>query len=477
MLSGGQLASWLFSIGWVFVVPRKLGPAAIGEYVVAISTAAVLGVFINQGAGPLLTRDVARDSSRAPALMAATIFIRIVAAVPAYAVMLAYIQLASFGLERGELIWIASAIVTTTAITGAFGAAFAGFERMEYIAYASLVGNSLVSILGVVLVLFGGRVVALMLLDLGLALLTLALNFHWSRRVFRIDWHAAVSAAPYVLRGGLSFWVGGIFFVAYLWIDSILLSLLVPSNVVGWYGVPTQLFSSVLTIASVLCTAWFPQFASAYMRGPQSLAGSARPAAEAVLVLSIPIAAGTVLVAGPLIAFVYGAGFSGAAPVLAILGVCVVPTYFNMVAYQVLQAQGRQMSWCWVVAAATFVNVGINLILIPRFQAGGNGAIGAALSLLATEILEAGAAVYLLPWLVSRRLGTRLARTLAATLVMAIAVFAVSSVGFLAELGVGLLVFAFAAMLLKVPTTNELAVLRVVGLRVRGRLGLAASSS
>lgn len=475
-LGGGQLTSWFFSVAWVVIVPRKLGPATIGEFVIAVSTAAIFGVVINQGASPLITRDIARDPTAAPRLVAGTIVMRLAITIPAMAAMLVYIRLAGFGSDLATLIWLATAVVVMKCVSDAYGAAFAGFERMEYIAYTGLVANSLFSVLAVFVVLMGGGILAVMEVDVALAALALVLNIVWSRRLFTLVWRRSLQAAAHVVRAGFSFWMGSLLFVAYLWIDSILLSLLVPAKVVGWYGVPTQIFASILAIASVFCTAWFPRLAMAHRDGPDVLRRNARSAMETIVVISLPIGAGSVLVAGPALNLAYGHAFDGAAPVIEVLGLCVLPTYFNMMAYQILQAQGRQVRWFWVVAIATALNVATNLLLIPRFEAAaGNGAIGAALSLLGTELFEFAAAIYLLPWIFDADLVGRAVRAGAATGMMTAAILAVGSLGVMADIAVGIVVFSLCSVLFKVPTSDEMAALRGLGSRVRRRLGMVAA--
>jgi O-antigen/teichoic acid export membrane protein len=345
---------------------------------------------------------------------------------------------------------------------------------MEYLAYGGLVGTGLASLLGIVVVLLGGRLVAVMVLTLGLTVLVLGLNIYWARRLFTIAWRGAAGVVPHILRAGFSFWVGGLFFTAYLWIDSILLSVMVPAWVVGWYGVPSQLFAAILMVVGVLCTAWFPRLAAAHAESSDRLRQTARPAIEAAIVLSLPIGAGTALVSAPLVNLLYDGEFHGAAPVLAILGACLVPTFVNMMAYQILQAEGRQVSWFKVIAVATVLNIAANLVLIPHFQAQGNGAIGAALSLLGTEVVELIAALVLLPWLLSPALLRRTARAAAATAFMVAVVIAVSREGLFVEVGAGLAAFAVGALILRLPTSDELALLRGFGARVLSRLPLRA---
>lgn len=477
LLAGGQSASWAFGLLWLVVVPRRLGPAAIGEFVIAISTTAILGIFVNQGAGPLLTKEIAQDTTRAPQLVGGAIAMRLAVAGPACLGLALYLRLVHFDGEQTLLIWLASALVITASLSGAFESAFSGLERMEYLAYATLVGNGLVSVLCSALVLLGGRIVAVMALDLALTVLVLALNIFWASRLFEIAWGGALRVARRVARDGFSFWIGGLFYTAYLWIASVFLSLLVPAAVVGWYGVPIQIFAALLMVAGVLCTAWFPRMAAAHVLGPGEFQRTARPAIEATVVVSLPIAVGTAMVSQPLITLVAGPRFAGAAPVLAMLAICMVPTFFNMMAYQILQAQGRQVTWFKVVAIATVLNIGANLVLIPHFQAQGNGALGAALSLLATELIEVPVAIGLLPWLLESKLLARVARAGVATALMAACVFAVMRAGFAVEVVTGVMSFTVFGLLLHLPTRDELVILASYGTKLRSRLPQGTASA
>ena len=467
LLAGGQAASWGFAMLWLFFVPRKLGPTVIGELVIATSVTAILGIFVTQGAGTLLTKEIARDSSVAGRLVSATLLIRLLCVIPAFVVASLYSWLLHFSAEQTVLVWLATGGMVTAALSGAFQAAFAGLERMEYMSYASVIGNGLTCVLGVALVLSGGGPIALLALELALSLLVLGLNVRWSFKLFPISAARVVGLVPYIVRGGLSYWIGGLFFVAYLWIDSVLLSIMAPAKVVGWYGAPTQLFTAILMVTGVLCTAWFPRLAAADKQGEAKLREVAKPAIEAVIVLSLPVGVGLVLVAGPLVGLLAGPAFSGAVPVLMVLGVTVIPTSFNMMAYQILLAGNRQVAWIKVVAVATVLNVFLNLVLVSHFQASGNGAIGSALALLVSELFETVCALVLVRWVLRPSLAGRTARAVLATALMAIGVLVVAPFGLFVEIACGVLWFGALAIVLRVASENELAEFRGLGLRLR----------
>jgi hypothetical protein len=113
------------------------------------------------------------------------------------------------------------------------------------------------------------------------------------------------------------------------------------------------------------------------------------------------------------------------------------------------------------MAAVCVINPLLNLITIPYFHhAVGNGAAGAAVALLVTDVITAVAALVLLPATLRAALrGTipSLARGLLATLVMAAAVWPARELFPAIPIVVGIAVFIAAAAALRVFSRDELA--------------------
>ncbi len=261
--------------------------------------------------------------------------------------------------------------------------------------------------------------------------------------------------------------------MVYLWIDFVMLSLLTNNEVVGWYAVPTRLFQTLMFLPVAVATAWLPHFVRGFEQGDEKLRDAARQPVELVLLLSLPIAALTAVSAGPVIHFLYGSDYAHSAPVLAILGLCIPLMYMNIMLGQVLIAMERQTVWTWVMAATTVVNPLLNLALIPLTQHRyGNGAIGAAISLLLTEIVVVAAGF----WLIGRRVfdggsARRAALGLVAAAAAGGAAYAVAGViGWFPSLIVGLLVFAGASAVLRVFTPGEVDLMRQGARKVTGRI-------
>src|SRR5207245_7506638 len=147
----------------------------------------------------------------------------------------------------------------------------------------------------------------------------------------------------------------------------------------------------------IVSTALLPRLAASYDGQLAALQARARPVVELVAVLGLPIATGAALVGAPLIELIYGARFSASAIVLSILLASVPFCYFNILIWQVLVASSRQVTWTKVMVGALAINVVLNVLLINFFQSRtGNGAIGAATSLVVTEGLMSIAGVVFL---------------------------------------------------------------------------------
>jgi O-antigen/teichoic acid export membrane protein len=251
--------------------------------------------------------------------------------------------------------------------------------------------------------------------------------------------------------------------MVYLWIDFVMLSLMTRSEVVGWYSVPTRLFQTMMFLPVVIATAWLPRFVRSFEEGRERLGEIARAPVELVLLLSLPIASLTVVAAKPLINVLYGSAYHHSVPVMVILGLCIPAMYLNIMLAQVLIAMNRQIVWTWVMAGTTIVNPLFNVGLIPWTQHRyGNGAIGASISLLLTELVCVAAGYVLIGRLVFN-LGT--VRRTALGLGIAGAMWAVgyeleTVAGWAPALLAAALTFPVLAGVVRLFTPDELALIR-----------------
>jgi O-antigen/teichoic acid export membrane protein len=479
LLSGSQVATWCASLAWSLVVPRLLGPAQMGVYALGVASGGVLTVAIGLGMQPLLVREISADTSKTPQLIGTSVVLQGLISIPVLVAVILVALLGHFSPEMGTALCLGWGMCIFYLLATPIQSAFQAAEKMQYLAYAGVLTKTGAGLGAIVLVLVGVRAIGLLLTSIGVMAAVMALNFIWVRRLSRIDWRVTRERLRSLFVASLPYWGFAAFFTVYLWIDSLMLGVMTSSTVLGWYSVPTKLFGTLLFIPTILSTAWLPQMVRSVGEGGDRIWRTARNSIELVLILSAPVCAGTILVAPALIRLIYGSAYAGSVPVMVILAGCLPLMYFGTMANQVLIARRRQMDWTKVMALASVVNPACNLVLIPYFQhRSGNGAIGAAISLLITEALIACIGIALMRHAFWRGTLVRLGKALLATAGMTlVAALVLRHAGPVAAMAAGAVLFPVLAWALRVLSREERDQLGVALRRLHSRLRAARADA
>ncbi len=470
-LLGGQLTTWTLAATWTVVVPRQIGPTGMGQLVTMWASTGILIMVLGLGTRVLVVTEIARDPASVSRHVAAAIAARLILFIPGAALMAAYVHLAHFDQYQVLLLAVATVSMPFALANEVFQAAFQGLERMQYIAYLDVIYKTVLTAGSIVLVLLGFHVLSLVLLGAGATVLVFGTSLHWARRHFDLHWRVEPADVWRLAIASLPFWATTMFLTFYMWIDSVMLALLASPREVGWYGVSTKLFATLLFIPVIIGTATLARLTATHKSGLDAFRRELTPIVELTLVISLPIAAGTVVVAGPLVALLYGPAFGESASVLSILGLVIPATYLNIIVNQALVASGRQIAWTKVMAVSAVLNPLLNWIAIPAAHAAWqDAALGAAWSLVATEALMLGAGLYLLRGYIDPAAVWRVTKAGLAALTMGLAVYLARRYGLVLQVALGLVLFGALAFPLGLVRPQELALGRQIAGRVRSRL-------
>jgi len=341
------------------IVPRRLGSAQVGIYTLGLAASGVLLVLVGLGLRPLLVREIAANPERAPQLIGTGIVLRAIFCLPALAVTLVITLVGPFRGVEGTAVFLGWCMTVFAVVSEPIAAGFQAMEKMRYLTYSTIFSKTLSTVSGIALVLLGVRATGLLLayVVIGAALTVLVLI--WSRPHFDIDWRVTRHELRRLFIASLPYWSFVAFFTIYLWIDSLMLGAMTSTTVLGWYGLPTQLFGTLMFIPTVLSTAWLAQLVRAHKGGAQSLIQAARPAIELVLVLSMPVCVGAVLVAAPLVRAAVATALMAGLVILALRAGLVAGIVTGMITFPllagllgVLTATERHQLWDLVVTIA-----------------------------------------------------------------------------------------------------------------------------
>jgi len=300
---------------------------------------------------------------------------------------------------------VGGAYLAGKALTNHLKIVFQGFNRVDWSAVVGAVNGigRLVFAVGFVVLGFGalgamaGYVVAF-LVAAGVGLVVLYTQFYRTfdrtdereegllRRVLEYSVPTTATRASVVLDSR---------------VDSVLLGVLAGPTAVGFYTLARQISDVCIVPAQSLGFTITPTFGE--QKAADSISRAARlyeRALEHVLLLYVPAGVGLVLVAEPAIRYVFTDQYLSAVPIVQLFALFVLVRAVHKITGSGLDYLGLARVRAIARGTSAVGNVGLNLLLIPRY-----GAVGAALATVTTYTLYTIVNVYYVHREFSLRLG------------------------------------------------------------------------
>ncbi|MBX6771941.1 MAG: flippase [Chloroflexi bacterium] len=457
-----QLAIKALSFIFSVVIVRHLGAAVYGQYAAVLAFGAVFVFLSDLGLSTYTVREVARlrgaddGAARIAELYGAVLRLRLPLAVLTAGLLIGTAWLTGRPPAMVGAIALGTIGLLMYSVQGTADAVLAGFERLDLSAGAKVLNQLVFVLAGAIALLAGlgyyGLIVANLL---GVALMT------------HVCWQAtrSLGASPrYYLRGPIwsllraSLPMGIIGFTLGLSykFDSVLLDLFRGDAETGYYNAAYNLVFSAVVISNVLNTALYPSLTRQAAMESAVLPGIYQRMLRYLLMLSLPIAVGTCLLADQIVHFLFSSAYTPSIAVLRLI-IWVTPLMFTseFLGYIVI-IHGNEDRAARAVMISTGANVLLNLLLIPRL-----GLLAAALMTLLTEAILVGQYLWMLRSVIARFDWTAvLLRPLAAAAVMGCAIFPLRSLPLPLVLMGGVLTYGGMAIALGLVGREEIAIVR-----------------
>ena len=387
--------AWLLGVGTVvarlsmfalgIVLARFLGPEGYGRYSLALSIGFVLQPIADLGLTPYLARETARGRMATEAALPTIMAAKTAVIALTYAVTLV---VTAVTVDETALLAVIAALVLATLIDGYSGLGYAYFQGREAMAFeARLTATTAIvrSVGAMALAVAFGTLGPVVAWTLGVALVQAVLTL----RRMRASVHGRhllrprLRSAPVHWRSVAAMGLMAIFVTAYLRIDSVLLGVIDGEEAVGIYAAAYTLMMGAQIAPAMLATALTPVFARTHERDPAQFERSWHDGVRGALLIALPVAVLTSLLAGPIIHRFYGAEFSASADVLAIIiWICPLGA-LSLVAQAVLRGARREAWLTGVSGGCAALNILANLWAIPR-----HGVLGASWVTVVTEAVN-----------------------------------------------------------------------------------------
>jgi O-antigen/teichoic acid export membrane protein len=414
-LGAGQIVTTVAAIVFSSLVSRMLGAEEFGLLHLVMSIATFAYVFVDWGHAPYVTAEVARRPERSGEILGTVLALRAATAAVVCLIVWSFMSIAGYETRTRTLAALTIGAFLPQYLAFAYGWVFRGRERMDYDAALQVV----LKVSGLLITLswlaWGGSLVAVMGAASIAGTIACGVAVILNRRLGSGRLRVARPTARELMRGGAPMMAMTVAVAVQPYIDANLLYTLASASVVGWYGAAWMIAGTLIAPAVVIGSTMYPRLARV-SGDVGEFRRVLRTAFRPLLLVAVLGGVGTFLFADFGVGVIYSEReYAPAGQILRSFAPALVLVYLDMLFGYALVARGQAGRLAKVKFAAVGVTTGVELALIPLFQARfANGAIGVMLGAACGELVMVLGTVLLLRDVLERGMFADLARAAAA---------------------------------------------------------------
>lgn len=374
------------SFAFIIIIARTLGDVGFGRYALVWSYVATFAAFSDFGLATYIIRELARKQSNNNSLAENVIAFRLILAVATILLINFSIRFTDYSSETFSQIVLASSILLLYAVQDPLDSILQAKERADLSSILRIIGQLAFVGLGAVFLFSGWGVNGLILAALCNVLITGVLSWYLIQQYLGgLRWQLQPKLWPKLLLISLPF---GIIGFAINWtakIDTVILSLYWPDEMIGWYNGAYNLILGMVVISNSFNVALYPTMSKETTTDYLTLGKMYQRVFKYLFIVSLPLAAGISILSRPIILLFYGASFAPAIVPLAILAWGLPLIFASEFSRYVTLVLGRENTAAVAVISASLINILLNFLLIPRY-----GSLAAASTTVLTEALLVG---------------------------------------------------------------------------------------
>lgn len=195
----------------------------------------------------------------------------------------------------------------------------------------------------------------------------------------KVDW----SIMPKMLKDSLPFSIAAILAVLHFRVDQVIITGLLDEKQNGIYSVAVRILELILFLIAVILPSFLPVLTDNFKKNHEAFVSKLRQYYSLVTWLSIVSMLVAIIVAKPLMLFLYGEKFQGSGEILQILALCLYPMLMGLALSNYLIVTNQRKFNIIRIGSGLLLNVALNFWLIPKI-----GIEGAAFSSILSNTLS-----------------------------------------------------------------------------------------
>ncbi len=369
VLSISQILSYLFSFFYTVAIARYLGADGFGIISFALAFAGIFGILADLGLNTLAVKEISKDKSLAKKYLGNFIFTKIVLSIFIILIIVLILNILNFPFQTVIVVYLVTFSVILNAFSGIFNSIFQANEKMEYQSLGQIIYSVLMSIGVLLAIVYGFSIIGFAFLYFAFSVILLMYNIIICKKKFiqvilEIDIRFMISK----LKEALPFGVNGFFVFIYIWVDTVILSIIQGNQAVGWYNAAYKIVTVFMFVQTVTNISIFPVMSQLYVNSKTSLKKLVEKYFKFMLLISFPLGVGTTLLSSNIILIIFGKQYANSVIALQILIWSGIFVFLYTSYAQLFLSAGKQNTLIKITGICMIENVLFNLILIPKFS-------------------------------------------------------------------------------------------------------------
>lgn len=459
------LISNIFSyiIGFLTITYTAIyfGAENFGILSLALAFTGLFGVLMDLGLNSWMIREIAKDKSITNKYYSNIAVLKIIFSILTFFLIVLVVSIIGYSQTVANTIYLITLSMIFNSFYGTFNSVFTAYEKMLHPSI-SIILNSILLFLGILItmyyqsgiIFFATWYIISSLIVLVYSVISYSYKFHLPK--FEIDtgfWKSTIKEA-------WPFGVTTMLISIYYWIDSLILSIMVGNEAVGWYNAAYRLISVLLFIPIVFNTAIFPVMSKFYGTSSDYLKISFEKYFKYITIIAIPMGVGITILANKIISLVFGLAYVNSIIALQILVWSAVFVFMSGAFARLLEVSNKQLVLTKISAILVIINISLNVVLIPTFSY-----VGASIVTVITELLS-----FLLCVIVVSNIHYRLSKQElvsvikigAASVIMGIFIISLEYVNLILLIVLAVIVYLITLYIFKVFDDNDIKIFRKI---------------
>jgi len=360
-----------------------LGRQGFGDYIYIITLMIIFGALADWGTTTIGVRETAKETERQGQILAHVLILKFSLAILASIIFVIFGFLMPLPIGQPavlrQVIVLASLFLMINTLKASFGVVFQARLQMQKQAVVNIITSGLIFFISWLMIQAQLGLVALILAYLAATVVGMIIAAFLARGTVRFIFRFNSQIMARLIKESLPMGAILLMFTIDNKVDTVMLGAIKGSGAVGIYGVVYRVYDVLILGAAFLMNALLPVF-SQWSRKQWGTKQRRvyQQTFDVLLIGGIAVAVVAWWTAPLVVRLLTGQHFLSfveAVNVLRILVIAMIPAYFNHLTGYTIVALGKQRRYFFVALTAVVFNIGVNLLVIPRFSFYGAAAV------------------------------------------------------------------------------------------------------